>query len=382
MTDKQTLEQIIRQRITNAGGILPFDAFMQAALYEPGLGYYETKAIFGEQGDFITAPDLGPWLELGLCDLLIWGWQALGCPSEWVLLEQGGGSGRLLIGILNELEKQGIPMPGRIIEVEYSKRLREKQQDLFASSGFEIEHAVTLSGIGELDNVLAFSNELPDAFPVKCFRFRGNDFFERGVGYNNGFTWLDWDRPLIGGPGISEYIREQLPDGYASEWNPGLESWQREMASIIRRGYSFCIDYGYAQQEYYRPNREEGTLLAHVKHQAVDTVLDNPGHQDITAHVDFTALQRAGVACGLQPLVWMPQGAWLGQSPLVQEKVRALAASPDAESLKLMAQARRMLLPFGMGESFKLLVQASEDLTATPPFLGQFNRLRDILSAG
>jgi len=380
MTDKQILETIISQRIHDAGGMLPFNAFMQAALYEPGLGYYETKDIFGDHGDFVTAPDLGPWLELGLCDLLLWGWKALGCPTEWVLVEQGGGSGRLLVGVLNQLAKHNINMPSRIIEVEYSRHLQTQQKELFTNSGFSIEHVSTLAEVGELENVLAFSNELPDAFPVRCFRYKSGEFLERGVGYDGGFIWLDGALPLLDGPGISERVRNQFPDGYVSEWNPDLYSWQRDLASVVGRGYTFCVDYGYAEQEYYRPNREEGTLLAHFQHQAVHTVLENPGQQDITAHVDFTALQRAGTACGLQPLLWMPQGAWLAQSPLVQEKVQALAANPDAESLKMMTQARRMLLPFGMGEMFKVFVQASAGLNSTPPFLGQFNRLRDILS--
>ncbi|HKI61530.1 MAG TPA: SAM-dependent methyltransferase [Mariprofundaceae bacterium] len=380
MTDKQTLEKIISQRIHEAGGMLPFNEFMRAALYEPSLGYYETKDIFGEHGDFVTAPDLGPWLELGLCDLLLWGWANLGCPTEWVLIEQGGGSGRLLVGVLNQLAGHNISMPSRIIEVECSSHLQIQQKELFTDSGFRIEHASTLAEIGELENVLVFSNELPDAFPVRCFCYKGGEFFERGVGYGSGFEWLDGSLPMSDGPDISDHTRSLLPDGYVSEWNPGLLSWQQDMASVICRGYSFCIDYGYAEQEYYRPNREEGTLLAHYNHQAVHTVLENPGQQDITAHVDFTALQRAGTACGLRPLLWMPQGAWLGQSPLVQQKIRSLAISPDAESLKMMAQARRMLLPFGMGEMFKLFVQASEGLTSTPPFLDQFDRLHDILS--
>jgi len=379
MSDTTILETSIRQRISDAGGFLPFDSFMQAALYEPGLGYYETQAIFGDSGDFITGADLGPWLSLGFSDLILWGWRELGQPSEWILLEQGGGSGRLLLSVLKELEKQGICLPARIIEVECSQNLIQAQKKLFLESGFVIEHLASLADAGALENVLVMSNELPDAFPVRCFRWKDGEFFERGVADRNGFQWQDSDTPLQHDvPLISEVIRKQWPEGYCSEWNPGLRSWQKELAAVIKRGYSFCVDYGYSQQEYYRANRQEGTLLAHFKHQAVDTVFAQLGLQDITAHIDFSAMLSAGLEHDLKPLLWMPQGAWLAQSPLVQERVRQLAISPDVESLRLMTQAKRMLLPSGMGESFKLFVQGSSEMTTAPTFLSGFNRVADI----
>ncbi len=369
---------MIRQRISEANGFLPFDAFMQAALYEPGLGYYESKAIFGTQGDFVTAPDLGPWLKLGFSDLLHWGWQALGCPAEWLLLEQGGGSGRLLCDLLQQLQQYDMPMPARIAEVERSDHLQARQQKLFTEAGVDVEHVARLKDLGELDNVLVISNELPDAFPVRCFCAHGGTLFERGVTYTDGFSWREAATPLLDNIPIADAIRASWPEGYVSEWNPGLAQWQQDMARVIRRGFSFCVDYGFTQREYYRPNREQGTLLANLKHRAVDTVLDCPGRQDITAHIDFTALAKSGLDAGLTPLLWMPQGAWLAQSPAVQTKIQQLAVSPDAESMQLLAQARRMLLPSGMGEHFKLLIQATHDMGDTPAYLGQFNRLGDI----
>ncbi len=377
MSEQSILEELIRQRIDRAGGFLPFDRFMEAALYEPGLGYYERGAIFGAEGDFVTAPDLGPWLKLGFCDLLRQGWQALGEPSEWILLEQGGGSGRLLTSILESLPQTGMPMPARVIEVETSEQLRMRQRELFGQAGTAVEHVAALSDLPALENVLAISNELPDAFPVRCFTMRSGSPYERGVAFERGFVWATADEALADGPAIDPDIRAAWPEGYTSEWNPGLDSWQQQLAAVIRRGFSFCVDYGYSQREYYRPNREQGTLLAHYRHQVVDEVLLRPGEQDITAHIDFSALCRAGRLHGLQPLLWMPQGAWLAQSPLVQQTIRHLARHPDSASMKQMAEARRMLLPFGMGEMFKLFIQATPGLDA-PDFLARFNRLPDI----
>ncbi|MDX8408352.1 MAG: SAM-dependent methyltransferase, partial [Mariprofundaceae bacterium] len=378
MSESTALEQIIRQRISDAGGFLPFDAFMQAALYEPGMGYYESKAIFGEPGDFVTAPDLGPWLYLGLADLLHWGWQELGEPCEWVLLEQGGGSGRLLVDILHRLQQLDMPMPAQTIEVERSAHLQHRQQQLFSESGFVVEHISDLADVGERENILLISNELPDAFPVRCFSMHNGALHERGVTYANRFSWVDAEEPLSDEVPIAQEIRSGWPEGYISEWNPGLAQWQEDLSHIIKRGFSFCVDYGFSQQEYYRPNREQGTLLAHLNHRAVDTVLNQPGMQDITAHIDFTALANAGRQAGLESLLWMPQGAWLAQSPAIQEKIQQLAASPDAESMRLMAQARRMLMPNGMGELFKLLIQSSPQFNVMPAYLSQFNHLADI----
>ncbi len=376
MSDSQSLESIIKQRIKDAGGFLPFDAFMQPALYEPGRGYYESKTIFGAKGDFVTAADLGPWLSLGFADLIFWAWQQMGEPEQWILLEQGGGSGKLLVSTLNIISRFSMSLPNRIISVERSARLQDRQRALFDRCDFEIELLASLVELEPLENIIALSNELPDAFPVRCFRWSENQFFERGVITGpDGFDWQDADQPLTDGPDISRHILDAMPDGYFSEWNPNLARWQQDLAALVQSGFVFCVDYGYSQQEYYRPGRIEGSLLAHVKQQVNEDVLANPGEQDITAHVDFTALKRAGEAVGLESLLWMSQGGWLAQSPSVQAFIQSLAGLHDKESLHLMAHAKRMLMPFGMGELFKLLIQSKGLKPTKPGFLQQFDHL-------
>jgi SAM-dependent MidA family methyltransferase len=376
MSDSQSLDQIIKQRIKTAGGFLPFDAFMQTALYEPGLGYYESKTIFGAKGDFVTAADMGPWLSLGFSDLIFWAWQQMGEPAGWTLLEQGGGSGRLLVSTLNMISQFSMRPPSRIISVEHSAQLRDRQRELFARCGHEIELVSSLAEIEASENVIVLSNELPDAFPVRCFRWKNNHFFERGVVAGaDGFDWHDADQPLADGPDISRKILDAMPDGYFSEWNPNLAGWQQDLSEVVQSGFVFCVDYGYSQQEYYRPGRLEGSLLAHVKQQVNEDVLASPGEQDITAHIDFTAMKQAGEAVGLESLLWMSQGGWLAQSPSVQAFVQSLAGLQDKESMHLMAHAKRMLMPFGMGELFKLLVQSKGLKSEKPVFLQQFDHL-------
>jgi len=379
MSKSQSLEKIIRQRVKDAGGFLSFDAFMQAALYEPGLGYYESKTIFGAKGDFVTAVDLGPWLSLGFSDLIFWAWQQMGEPAEWTLIEQGSGNGKLMVSVLNLILQFSMQPPSRIISVERSAQLQDRQRELFARRGFGIELVSSLTELEASENVIALSNELPDAFPVRCFRWKGDQFFERGVVSGpNGFCWQDADQPLTDGPDIAGELLAAMPDGYFSEWNPNLAGWQQDLSAQIESGFVFCVDYGYSQQEYYRPGRVEGSLLAHVRQQVSEDTLANPGGQDITAHVDFTALKQAGEAAGFKPLLWMSQGGWLAQSPSVQAFVQSLAGHQDAESLHLMAHAKRMLMPFGMGELFKLLVQAKGLDAKKPGHLNQFDHLKTL----
>jgi len=380
MTEHHQLEQTICSRIFAAGGFLSFEALMQAALYEPELGYYESKTVFGEEGDFVTAPELGPWLSLGFADLIFNSWQQLGEPAQWILLEQGSGSGKLLASVLDILSQMLPGMPHRIISVERSAGLRQRQRTLFEERGLNVELHAALDDLEAAENIIVFSNELPDAFPVRCFRYQQEQYYERGVTHqpDSGLDWADASAPMQQAPDIAESLRRQWPDGYISEFNPGLTAWQQSLARVVRRGFILTLDYGYSQQEYYRPGRAEGTLLAHLEHKAIEEVLADPGSRDITAHVDFSALVQAGRDAGLQPVLWMSQGGWLAQSPSVQAFIRTLAVQSDAQSLHLLAHAKRLLMPSGMGEVFKLLVQARGLAAVKPGYLRQFDHLESL----
>lgn len=376
MTETGELTRLILRQVDENKGFLPFDRFMAMALYEPGLGYYEAAEVFGEKGDFVTAADLGPWLALGIVDLLVWGWENLGKPSSWTLLEQGSGSGRLLGEVLQLLQQRAVPFPADIIAVERSARMRKRQSEHFEALGLTIRQCETLAELEGLDPCLMFSNELPDAFPVKCFTWKEGQFFERGVGAERGtLVWTDAAEPLLPPPAIEAPLTADWPQGYVSEWNPNLAAWQRNLAGVIGHGYVFTVDYGYSRTEYYRPGRVTGTLLGHIGHRTCEAVLEEPGSMDITAHVDFTALVEAGLSAGLVPVSWLSQGAWLAQSPGVQQQLKQLASSGKADDIAAIAHAKRLLLPFGMGETFKLLIQSRGSQTIRPPYLSQFDRL-------
>jgi len=376
MSKQLSLSEIIRQRMKDADGFIPFDQFMQAALYEPGLGYYETKTVFGEKGDFVTASELGPWSSLAMADLVFDAWRQMGEPSRWTLIEQGSGSGQQLASLLDILGQFSMQQPGTVISVEHCAQLRARQGQLFTERELSVQIVAGLDDVAATDHVIYYSNELPDAFPVGCFHYHKGVFFERGVGLKgNDFCWIDAAEPMQTAPEIASELVDAWPDDYISEWNPALTGWQQQLARIITSGFVFTVDYGYSQQEYYRQARIEGSLLAHVEQTASEDVLTEPGSRDITAHVDFTALVRAGRNAGLEPLLWMSQGGWLGQSPSVQALIQSLAAQNDKLSMHLIAHLKRMLMPFGMGEVFKLLVQTKGIEAARPAYLTQFDHL-------
>ena len=369
------LEDILRKRICEAGGWLSFDAFMRSSLYEPEYGYYESATIFGEQGDYVTSADMGPWLVLGLADLVVWGWQQMGRPDDWSLLEQGGGSGKLMCAVIEALQQESGCMPKRIIEVETSTGMRKRQFQTFQQAGLDVEQFTCLKDVPPQQHCLVFCNELLDAFPARCFTWQDGKMHERVVAISeHGFDWKVAQEPLQELPDIDPALQAAWPDGYVSEWNPLLSEWQSDISTVLQCGYVFCIDYGYPQAEYYRAERMMGTLMAHYKHQASDDVLSEPGNRDITAHVDFTALCKAGERVGLHPVSFISQGGWLAQSLSVQQRIQKLAVSRNEESVRLLAHAKRLLLPIGMGELFKLCIQARNLPDETPEYLTQFDR--------
>ena len=350
------LTEHILTRLQENGGAISFQDWMHAALYEPKLGYYESEQVFGQEGDFTTAAAMGPWLALGFAETIQKSWLALGKPENWTLIEQGGGSGDLLCNTLDALKDLGLS-PSQIIAVEISGQLRKRQKENFEKHGFGVLQSATLTDITPVDTAIMFSNELPDAFAVRSFIWKNGQKIERGVDWDGEkFIWTELN--LMRDSNISNEIQNQWPEGYIGEINPHLPEWQQQISNIMKKGVVLTVDYGYTQQEYYRPQRIEGTLMGHFKHQVVNDVLQlSPGLCDITAHVDFSALKQAGESVALEAMAYTTQGAWLAQSSLVQQHIQKLAENPDVNSIALVTQAKRLMLPNGMGESFKLLIQ-------------------------
>ncbi|MDX8377942.1 MAG: SAM-dependent methyltransferase [Mariprofundales bacterium] len=356
---------------------------MQSALYEPSLGYYEKQQVFGKQGDFVTGATLGPWLALGFVDLLIhYHTMRQQQDQDWCLIEQGGGDGSLLLKLLPLLAKEVDAHAGnmpRVYAIECSEQMRQRQRVCYAKHGLAVEVLSSIEALPIQQYAVLICNELLDAMPVRCFRKNtaSEQWLERGIVWqNNAFVWQDKPLAVSDIPQIDNKIITQWPNNYCSEWNPNLEDIQKSWRSRISNGTFCCVDYGYKQSEYYRAGRVEGSLMAHQEHRITD-VLGNPGSRDITAHIDFTALAQAGKKHGWHSQVFMSQGGWLAQSPLVQQCVQEMAEFPN-KYVSEIAAAKRMLLPFGMGELFKLYIASTDAEQAIPAWLQSFNKVSQL----
>ncbi|MDQ6951704.1 MAG: SAM-dependent methyltransferase [Mariprofundales bacterium] len=357
---------------------IPFSEWMANALYDPTDGYYETHTVFADQGDFVTAANLGGWAALAFADLIVWSWQSLGSPSSWALVEQGGGDGQLLLDVVRNIRHLNLPEP-IIYSVEHCTAMRGRQSELFSQHGVAVMQCASLKGMPPLANAVLMSNELPDAFPVRRFVSRADGLHEMMVAQDGAhFVWQEHEAVLTDGPEIAPAIMGQWREGYVSEWNPNLASWLQHSAAVAQRSVLLCVDYGFAQREYYRPERSDGTLMGHARHQVVEDVLTMAGECDITAHVDFSALHRAAAGAGIAGQIFTPQWAWLAQSPSVQKRLAEVAVKGDLASVQAVAQAKRLMLPQGMGETFKLYLATHGIASVSPDYLRGFNRLQDL----
>lgn len=365
------LQQRIRDEIAAAGSEIPFDRFMELALYAPGLGYYAAgKHKFGEHGDFVTAPELGPLFARCLarpCQALL---AELGRGD---ILEAGAGSGVLAADLLLELESLG-QLPEHYFILELSADLRARQTETLQRKAPHLSGRVSwLDSLPSDFRGMVLANELLDAMPVSRFKIMGNGVNELCVGWEkDGFVWRE--KPA------SASLRARieplgLAAGYVSEINLRAEAWVRSVADIIKRGALLLIDYGFPRAEFYHPQRARGTLMCHYRHQAHDDPLQLVGLQDITAHVDFSAIAETGTGAGLALAGYTSQAAFLLGCGL--EQIMAASDPNDVRAhLALTQQIKKLTLPHEMGELFKVIAFACGVQEPLPGFTLQDRRGR------
>ena len=350
---------LIRSEIAEAGGDLDFARYMELALYAPGLGYYSAGAAkFGADGDFITAPELGFVFARCLARAL--------APTlretRGDILELGPGSGALAAELLLELERLHA-LPGRYRLLERSADLRERQRALIAQRCPHLERLVEWLDAAPLQpwRGALVANEVVDALPVRRFTLRADGVHARAVGVDAGGHLVEREIPadarLAGAVTMALGARlDALPRPYTSEVCPLLGPWLAEVTRSLEQGDAWFVDYGYARDDYYAPQRSEGTLRCHYRHRAHDDPLLWPGLQDITAWVDFDALTAAAVAAGLEPDGNTTQARFLISNGLDGVFGDAFARAPDESSRYRLAQeVKRLTLPGEMGERFRVL---------------------------
>jgi len=350
----QTVSAHISRLIGESGGALPFDKYMEHVLYAPGLGYYAAGAVkLGPAGDFVTAPETG--LLFGQC---LAGEVAdiLGHMPNAAILEFGAGSGRLaevLIQTLAALNR----LPSRYIIIELSPDLRDRQQRTLAALadkvGVPIEWRDQMPEPGVEAVVIA--NEVLDAFPVTRFRVEKDGVRHAGVREEEqGFSW-DWSSPILSqGPEFDVARRFSLAEGYETENSPRAMAWVRMLGELLTRGVVLIIDYGYPEEEYFLPDRHKGTLRCHYQHHAHDDPFVLTGIQDITCHVNFSAVAQAARRSGFEILGYTSQEAYLLALGLL-DKASHASTDDDRAQLLLASEVKRLVLPSQMGEAFKVM---------------------------
>jgi SAM-dependent MidA family methyltransferase len=350
------LTAAIRRRMDRHGGALPFDLFMEMALYAPGLGYYMAGSPkLGSGGDFVTAPEVSPLF--GRC-LAAQCAEVIGALGAGDLLELGAGSGRLATDLLPEMERLG-SLPGRYLILEPSAELRDRQRRAVARLPEALAARVRwLEGLPRGFRGVVLANEVLDAMPVHRFRVEGDRISEVFVRWGGEGFVESLHEPAT--PTLAGAVRRlieggiDLPSGYASEINLRLGPWVEALGEVMAAGVALLIDYGYPRREYYLPERRMGTLMCHYRHRAHADPYRLVGLQDVTAHVDFSAAADAARRSGLTVAGFATQAHFLLGCGLE----RFLAASDPGDVLghsRLVQGAKRLVLPGEMGERFKVL---------------------------
>ena len=360
MDDAETAHQrrtrdFLAAQIAVAGGWIGFERFMDLALYAPGLGYYSGGTQkFGRGGDFTTAPEVsdlfGACVARQCAEIL----EALGRGS---ILEIGAGSGRLAAEVLARLESLAI-LPERYLILEISADLRERQREFIERKMPHLLDRVSWLDKPPADSFVGviLANEVLDALPVTRFRWRSRASEELGVeSSGDGFAWAA--RPASAALIVDcERLSQGLgwEEGYVSEYCPRLAAWTQVVTHTLEQGVVLWLDYGLPRGQYYLAERHEGTLVCHFRHRAHGDPLCLVGLQDITAWVDFTALAQASADAGFELAGFTTQALFLAGLGVDREMSR-LAAGDGNEFARLASQARLLMLPGEMGETFKAM---------------------------
>ena len=346
----------IQQQIEQAGGWIDFAQFMHAALYAPGLGYYSSGAKkFGPAGDFVTAPEISPFFGQAFARQIQ---QALTEIRKLEInanvLELGAGTGRLARDLLLALEELN-QLPNTYFILEVSAYLREEQQRTLQSELPDaiMKRVVWIDELPESFYGVILANEVLDALPVHIFEQGITSINEVGVGLSNeGFVWK---AQSVKSQVLLNFVSQLgLSEGYVSETCLAATGLIASLAKSLELGTIFLIDYGFSRQEYYHPQRRQGTLMCHYRHHSHSNPFLYLGLQDITVHVDFTRVAEAGVASGLSLVGYINQAHFLINCGII----KLLEDIPKDDMVSYLPQAaevQKLLSPAEMGELFKVI---------------------------
>ena len=362
----QELSSRIAAEIARHGGWLSFARYMEMALYEPGLGYYSNPGqVFGAAGDFVTAPELTPLFGATLArQVSPWLKDPALAGSGQVVLEVGGGSGMLAAQLLNALDNVG-HHEVRYLILELSAERREHQRQTLKSLAPGLMDRVGwLETFPESFAGVVVANELLDAMPVQLFEWQTDaeaELQEMGVTWVDGqFAWAPRPADSVLTETVTALRNRLGPEGaqwhspYRSEVCPAQQAWMRTLADCMTAGVVMLLDYGFAEPEYYHPQRDQGTLMCHYRHRSHADPFLWPGLSDITAHVDFTALARAATAEGFSLVGYTSMAAFLLNAGLLDE-LADLPREPESFWFAQAQAVQQLISEAEMGELFKVI---------------------------
>ncbi|HEY9363460.1 MAG TPA: SAM-dependent methyltransferase [Chitinophagaceae bacterium] len=344
------LSSIIAEKIKEQGPI-SFHDFMELSLYHPRWGYYTSDGNkLGRSGDYYTSPFLTALFGQMIAKQLKEMWLIMDKP-DFTVVEYGAGTGLLCHDILEELKNY----PEFYDKLHYciiekSAVMRQKQQSILN------EKVSWLNSINELSEITGciLSNELLDNFSVHQVVVK-EKLMEVFVGYENGFVELL--RPAS--KELADYFDQfqiKLPEGYRTEVNLEARSWLNEISSALKKGFLLTIDYGFPANELYSPRRSSGTLVCYHQHQLNESPYTNIGNQDITAHINFSALHQWGLQYGLQTCGFTNQALFL-QGLGLTEHIKRMEDSGNYQKNNIEKVFLIRSLLMDMGTKLKVLIQ-------------------------
>lgn len=356
------LTEIVKKEIAEKGP-MRFDRFMELALYHPDHGYYTSGgARVGKERDYYTSPCVHPAFGETVSRFLVKAAKTLG-DGAFTIVEPGAGRGLLALDILDAMRENepGVYDRTSYILIERSDATIHEAERLLKEHAERVSFAESLGALGpESVNGVVLSNELMDALPFRRARFEGGRLREIFVTLEDGRLRETTDGPCA--PEIEEYFRwkDDFEDGQEVEINLKSAGYVKDIARVLKRGFVLTIDYGYLAEELFGPDRMKGTYKCIYRHTVSEDPYVRIGEQDVTAHVDFSLLIRAGKEAGLREVKYITQGQFLIDWGVLDilERLSSARKEPQLREQKALSAIKSLFLPGSMGHSFRALLQA------------------------
>ncbi len=348
------LADLIKEQILKNGHI-SFRDFMDICLYHDKYGYYRGSIPpIGVNGDFVTSPHSNRLFGALLANQIEEFWSLLQVP-EMTIVEMGAGAGYLAYDILHALSKYDFYDKILYVIIEPNKKYIEYQKKILGNISGKVVWFDKIEDMPEVNGCF-ISNELLDSFPVFLVKKVRDFYYELAVTYNN--SRFCFKNTAITNKEILNYLSqfEIKSDDYQTEVNLEIKIFLDMLSKKIKKGFVLTIDYGYVRSEYFSPVRNRGTLLSYKSHVVTDDILQNPGEQDITSHVNFSDLSTWGSEVGLNTVGYTNQWAFLAALDFeIILKTLYPEITPFSPEL---AGIKALIFPQGMGETHKVLIQS------------------------